>query len=244
MSRSLIGAKSLSVDPAAEAMHQQALNVALHGNYDQALGMFDDVLDMVEALPAGLDSSVQASRVLRDKGFTRLRRAIRDNNEQDLGSADESLRAAAELTFKELSRLPGGSNAEDPLIISKKKRSELAAEHGATQSLIGRLATAKLVLFGGAADEAKLIYEAAHANLIQGNNVYYLVSNAICFARNEKINNHRAGVRLGVRAAVAVLAIKGLSDPRNMAAAAKTFVSRSLDLRSQKQAVESVKTKP
>lgn len=143
MSPSLIHPKSLSVDSAVEAKHQQALDAALNGDYDKALGMFEGVLSDVEALPPELDSMVQESRVKRDFGFTYLRRAIKNNSESDLDVAEELIQAAADLTLAELLQLPRGSNTANPPILREDKRRELVTEHGATQSLIGRLATVK-----------------------------------------------------------------------------------------------------
>ncbi len=244
MSPSLIHPKSLSVDSAVEAKHQQALDAALNGDYDKALGMFDGVLSSVQELPPELDSKVQESRVKRDFGFTYLRQAIKNNSVSDVDMAEELIQAAADLTFTELSRLSGGNNTANPPILRGDKRRELVTEHGATQSLIGRLATVKQVVFGSSQTEASPIYEAAQANLISGTNVYYLVSNALHFARDRKINNDSGGVKRGVEVAVAGLAIMGVSDPRNLPAAVKTLVSRVPDLRSRERAIKSVKAKP
>lgn len=126
---------------------------------------------------------------------------------------------------------------------------EIHAEHGATLSCLGRLATLNSVVTTSTEEFAlfgRQQYKDAHEELKQGNNGYYRVSNAMTAARHERLNGTPQGALLWLGRAVTGLGWTAAHDRTNFVPAAKTLASRAQHLNpfDRKAAESSVEVKP
>lgn len=252
----LISGKVLTVHPEANVLHEKGLDAELNGEYISAHTSFAEASQLLAGLPATVDSVVQAARITRDDGFTDVRAAIAGNGLDLLRQAQLTITRSAESTGPLVSGVEIlGTEQLQPHATPKAARREVFAEHGATISLLGRVATVRQVMFGvdtrGESETARHArnieqqpYGQAHDLLRLGNNGYYRVSNAMVAARQERLNGRlrHAGVWLG-RAAVG-LAWTALRDRDNFEAAVRTFGGRLRHLRSYRAAAASVLRKP
>ena len=233
--------------PEAQQMHQDGLQAELSGDYGRAHAAFEVAQMYLEDLPQTVDIGVQSARIARDDGFTYVRSAIQKPDVQDLDRADDTLEEAGGKTFVWILRAGNTSpGPEKPVRLNREQWRELLAEHGATVSLMGRLATVREVMTGEK-DEynpPSETYETAHSHLVQGSNGYYRVSNAMVAARHERINRNYSPLAKWLGRAATGVAWTALFDTSNLAAARRTFGSRLGHLRSREAAIQSVTRKP
>lgn len=256
MSSPLVGNKVLTVNPEAQQLHDIGLRAELSGSYDQAHESFDAAQQLLAGLPQTLDTVVQSARITRDDGFTYVRTAIAESNPSILDQAQATISRSVEATAPLVSGTVFlGTEASATSDTPKKARREFLAEHGATVSLLGRIATVKEVMLGvdtrgdtETARQARNIeqqpYGLAHDILRRGNNGYYRVSNAMVGARQERLNGRLPNMAVWLGRAATGLAWTAFRDPTNLKAAVRTVGSRVRHLRSYQAAVESVTAKP
>lgn len=246
----------LTTNPEAQQLHEAGLQAELSGNYAQAHQSFSSAHEVLTGLPQTLDTAVQASRIARDDGFTYVRSALAENNPSALDQAHEAIRASAEATAPLVSGLSYlDTQLGQPHETPKQARREFLAEHGATVSLLGRIATVKEVMLGvdtrgdsetahSARNVEQQPYGLAHDILRRGNNGYYRVSNAMVGARQERLNGRLPHAAVWLGRAVSGLAWTATFDRKNLKAAVLTVGSRTPHLRSYQAAIASVKAKP
>lgn len=250
----LIGGKVLTVHPEANQLHEAGLRAELRGNYAEAHASLGAASQILADMPATVDTVVQSARITRDDGFTDVRVAIAENDPELLHQARRSLMRSVETTAP----LVGGTQflgTEQAQGTPKRARREVFAEHGATLSLLGRVATVEQVMIGAdtrsggdAATVARTIgqqpYGLAHDLLRIGNNGYYRVSNAMVAARQERLNGRSLHAARWLGRAAAGLAWTAARDRGNFKAAARTAAGRLRHLRSYATAAASVQAKP
>jgi hypothetical protein len=251
MSSPLISAKALSTNPEAQQLHEAGLEAELGGYYTQAHEQFDAARQVLAELPQTLDSIVQSARITRDSGFTYVRTAIYENKPFVLERARITIKRSVERTAPLISE----TEQIQPNSISKDAKREFLAEHGATVSLLGRIATVKEVMLGNdtrddseaaryARDVEQEPYGLAHDILRHGNNGYYRVSNAMVGARQERINGRLPQMSVWLGRAATGLAWTALYDSSNLKAAVRTIGNRTRHLRSYRAAIASVTAQP
>lgn len=245
----------------ARQHHEAGLGAALgpDSDFGEAMEHFEEAEAVLESAEVTVDSQVQLARIWRDKGFTILRRALLLEDADIVPVARKLLTSSAKLT--EVAAGQTGELPYDPAGVTsahgtrKHARREIFAEHGATLGTLARMTTAEEVLLGTvtagddeAAVDARLndqaYYGAAHDFLTIGSNGYYLVSNAMCGARQEVLNGQRLGSKVWLARAARGLAWTSVHDGRNAAQAFGTAARRSLHLRSYDAAKASVIAKP
>ena len=208
------------------------------GHYQSALDILGSDKDL-----GSLDKTIQSARIIRDKGFNRLRSVIDFyyiSGDSELKEIDStwSLKDSRDLVSKSKSLtniLIFNPDTSSPDTDLGKVKPNLYAEHGATIGFLGRLATAGTVVFKEPRPEAADV---------QANNGYYLVGNAILAARHERIFGTRRDSILWASRAVKGLLWTGSQDRLNLKAATLTLGSRTLDLLTRSRAIKSVYTKP
>ncbi len=255
MSSPLIGAKVLITNSEAQQFHESGLRAELAGNYEQAHESFDVAHVVLNGVPQTLDTVVQAARITRDDGFTYVREAISEHSSSILDQAHRIIQNSVESTAPLVSGVAFISTSR-PEANPQKAQKEFLAEHGATVSLLGRIATVKEVIVGidtrGNSKEAQnarrnveqQLYSLAHDILRRGNNGYYRVSNAMVGARQERLNGRLPQTVRWLGRATTGLAWTALRDPSNLKAAVRTIGNRARHLRSYQAAVNSVTTHP
>lgn len=252
----IIPAKALSVNPEAHAFHDNGLQAELAGDFPAAHHSFDQARMIAMALPRTVDSVVQHARIVRDDGFTDVRAALATENPGLLKVAERTLKRSVDITAPLVSGSTFlGLEREQPHDTPKLARREAFAEHGASVSLLGRLATVKAVMANldtrgdtVAATHARRVdqqpYGLAHDILKAGNNGYYLVSNAMVGARQERLNGRLPHMAKWLGRAAHGLVWTALRDSENTKAALKTAAGRLMPLYSYAAARKSVVTKP
>ncbi len=256
MSSPLIGAKMLSINSEAQQLHEAGLQAELAGDYGHAHESFDVAQQVLAGVPQTLDTIVQTARIVRDDGFTYVRTALTESNPSILDQAQATISRSVEATAPLVSGTAFvGTSLSQPHETPKKARREFLAEHGATVSLLGRIATIKEVMTGvdtrgnsevalNARNVEQQPYGLAHDILRRGNNGYYRVSNAMVGARQERLNGRLTHMGVWLGRAATGLAWTVAHDPTNLKAAVRTVGSRVRHLRSYQAAIESVTTKP
>lgn len=235
------------INPEAQQLHEIGLRAELSGDYSQAHESFDAAQHVLEELPESVDTQIQTARILRDKGFTLVRSSIQVPDIVELDKADDVIEEASGKTFLQILKAGNTSpGPEPPLRLNRLQWRELLAEHGATISLLGRIATVKEVTFGQRDDNnpPETTYETAHDFLKKGNNGYYRVSNTMVAARQERIKGNMPNMFKWLGRAGVSLAWTAAFDRENVKPAIRTFGSRLLHLRSHLKAVHSVAGKP
>lgn len=250
----------------ARELHEAGMAAQGRGDLAEAHSALTAAIRIVasEVEPSG-DSVIQVARITRDQGFTYVREAIAERHSAYLEEARQTLLLATNLTeplvagkSDQLYFMPTESSlgeADEP--VKKKLRGEIYAEHGSTLALLGRTATVRAVMLdidsrgdGVVAREERKEKQKwygrdfAHGYLKNGNNGYYLVSNAMNGARQEIINGQRMRAGKWVVRAAASLAWTTQYDRRNWLAARNTFLNRLPYLRSYDAAKASVLVKP
>lgn len=254
MSNPLISEKALTTNPEARRLHETGLKAELMGDYNEAHESFEAAQQIIAGLPQTIDTAVQSARIGRDAGFTYVRAAIANNDSSILELAQGAIKTSLEATAPLASGAAFIGNAQ-PEANSRIFHREFLAEHGATVSLLGRIATVREVMLGvdtrgnsEAAREARngeqQPYSLAHDLLVMGNNGYYRVSNAMVAARQERINGRLPQVARWLGRAASGLAWTALRDPSNLKSAVRTSGNRARHLRSYRAAVNSVTTYP
>ena len=254
MSSPLIGAKVLIPNSEAQQFHESGLRAELAGNYGQAHESFDTAHAVLSGVPQTLDTVVQAARITRDAGFTYVREAISEHSPSILDQAHRIIQSSVESTAPLVSGVAFIGTSQ-PEANPQKAQKEFLAEHGATVSLLGRIATVKEVIVGidtrGNSKEAQNArnveqqpYSLAHDILRRGNNGYYRVSNAMVGARQERLNGRLPQMVRWLGRATTGLAWTALRDPSNLKPAVRTIGNRSRHLRSYQAAINSVTTHP
>lgn len=252
----LIEGDILLKDHRAQQMHQAGLSAELHGQYEAALVMLESAEERLLGMPQTVDVTVQRAQVVRDRGFTFVREAIGHQTVSGLQEAQDTIAASASLTAPLVS---GAQRWHDepqhPVSVRKRIRREILAEHGATISLLGRVATVETVMYDEAGrsriqtDQSshqaiRHTYGLAHRLLRQGNNGYYRVSNTMVAARQERLNGNLPYVALWLgRAAVGLVWTAG-RNRHNFMPAVRTAGNRVRHLRSHAAARSSVLEKP
>ncbi|HVX47946.1 MAG TPA: hypothetical protein VHA05_01170 [Candidatus Saccharimonadales bacterium] len=261
MGNPVIGSHFLVEDSEARHYHSAGLAIALdpESDFEEAIQNFEVADAILSTADPTIDSRVQLARVRRDEGFTMVRRGLVLKDQELMVIARSALVSSAELTLEAAGYT--GELAYDPAGVPsahgtrKHAHREIFAEHGATLGLLGRLTTAEAVLLdsttSGDSEEAKqarlndqAYYGAAHDFLRVGNNGYYLVSNAMCGARQEVLNGQRMGSNMWLLRAGRGLVWTVAHDRRNMHQALLTAGSRTRHLTSHDAARDSVFTKP
>ena len=251
----LIGSRLLQNNPSAEIFHEDGLKAALDGNFADARYNFDTALQIVSELPQTIDAVIQGARITRDKGFTDLRESNELNDDPALlDRAQAIIRSSIDASAPIVNSSLDLRNAKYG-VSRRKALIEARTEHGATVSLLGRIATTKQVrlIQGGegasglaevAAKDGRAAYTSAHNFLLQGNNGYYLVSNSMVAARHELINGGKSQMLLWLGRADRGLLWTSVRDPRNILPAVLTAGSRSRDIISFDAAIKSLKKRP
>lgn len=256
MSSPLVGNRALTVDPDAQRLHTAGLEAELHGGYGEAHESFGAAQQILANLPRTLDTVVQSAHITRDDGFTYVRAAIAESDFSILDQAQHTVGRSLEATAPFVSGtafLDAGIGVASDR--PKKARREILAQHGATLSLLGRVATVREVMLGTDArrdDETahraggteQQPYGLAHDILRRGNNGYYRVSNAMLGARQERLNGNLSHMTVWLGRAATGLAWTAVRNPSNLKAAVRTAGSRARHLRSYRAAVNSVMASP
>lgn len=243
--------RKLEVNHFADKYHQAGLEAELSKDFIGAYANFDDanrVLNDESKTVRTVDTQIQLARIERDYGFTFVREALNLSNKFDkdaivnpyLESARAHLYGSKNITDEMVKDLKYGQ--QEPRVLEAK--AEIFAEHGATLGLLGRLATAEQTMLIVEADSDCPEYSKAHKFLKQGNNGYYLVSNAMNAARHQRISGNTSESLSWLAKANSGLLWTARHDRSNLKAATLTAGSRTLDLLTRSRAIESVYTKP
>ncbi len=193
------------------------------------------------------DARLQASRIIRDDGFTDVRAALHSGDPLLFDDAEIRLGQAAATVKPLLDRNRGFTTSQER---------QLKSEYGATLGCLGRAAVARQVALGflPTSDSNRASHNRreqhffgkreAHRHLKAGSNMYYLVSNAMQGARAERLNGKalRMVPWFGRAAVGLVRAVR--NDRQNLRPAMRTAGALFLDLRSKKRAAQSVKQRP
>lgn len=253
----------LTVDQNAHALHQEGLAAELEGDYDTAQALFATAIDMVNVGKPNTDTDIQTAQIMRDGGFTHVRKAINliDPNDRaaclrELSIARESLNEAAKIT----ERYAAGTQTLHPESMwadatPKGLSREVRAEHGATLGLLGRLATARAVIcnidtregshnVSVIRNEDQQSYGAANFFLSFGSNGYFWVRNSMAGARQERLNGRLLHVAPWLGRAAIGMGWTLLTDRRNLVPATRTAVAGLWYLRSYAAAEWSVLHRP
>ena len=265
----LVEAKVLYENPEARQLHATGLDSELAGQFDEAHQAFGAAQMILDFDPLTVDSQVQRARIIRDDGFTYARRAIAAHSTQPLTAARTRLRQSLALTnevlvggiadrasqFLEevLQADDTGEASLQPVPPAKAPMvAETSGEHGATYSLLARVATVNAVMQGvdlrANADTPLVInhlYETAHGYLRQGNNGYYRTSNAMTAARGAVLTGRAGSAAWWWNRAAAGVVWTAVHDEGNFVRAAQTFGVRSAHLLVERDPVRaSVLAKP
>lgn len=255
--------RMLGINHFADKYHQAGLEAELSKDFVGAYANFDNasrVLNDKSKTDRTIDTQVQLARIERDHGFTFVREALHTSNEIGkyetrfvfgsnssndfiypyLENAREHLYASKGSTDSMIKELKG--DQPNPRLL--EARADIFAEHGATLGLLGRLATAEQTMLIAKADTDCPEYSKAHLFLTQGNNGYYLVSNAMNAARHQRINGNTSESFSWLVKADKGILWTAKHDRSNLKAATLTAGSRTLDLLTRSKAIESVYTKP
>ena len=232
-------------DPLARYFHEEGLKAELSGDYISARNSFYQGIMELYNRPLSAARQVQLASILRDDGFTSLRQSIFESEPEKLAEAEEILNRSKALTgrlvrwSRIISSIPGL-----PIELTSPELCELGSEHGATISLLGRLATVNHVQFGRNDVDPTSMYEEAHDYLRSGSNGYYRVSNAMVAARWERIQNNLPEVFRWLGRSTSGLAWTAAHNPANLVPAGMTFAGRVGHLRSWNGSFLSVAVKP
>lgn len=254
--------RALEINPYADKYHQAGLEAELSKDFIGAYANFnnaDRVLNDESKTVRTVDTQIQLARIERDYGFTFVREALHVSNE--IGKYETRFvfgsNSSDDVVYPYLESARGhlyGSKGSTDSMIKELKgdkpnprlleaKADIFAEHGATLSLLGRLATAgQIMLIEG--DPNCPEYLKAHNYLKQGNNGYYLVSNAMTAARHERINSNTSESLSWLVKAGQGIFWAARHDRFNLKAATLTAGKRTLDLLTRSRAIESVYTKP
>ena len=248
MMNPLVGTRMFAVNPEADKLQSEGLKAQQKNNFTDSIDLYNGALLILADETDSVEIEVQRARILRDKGFTYGRKGIEENDIDDLGNARSSIGQSLDKTSMLISRtVTPILDCEEHLDLDHGQYRELLAEHGATLSILGRIATIAQVDFDEIDPEEHSIkiYRQAHKYLSKGSNGYYRVSNAMVAARQERIDGNRfeAAKWLVGKAAVG-FAWTLTHDKRNIKRAFGTICKRTTNLRSRRVAEESVYNKP
>lgn len=221
-----------------ESSYAHAFELAKNKEYTEAIAKYNEAL---EAVPTG---SIDDARIRRDLGFTYALQSL-----DTLKHKDTSHGIAPGSLFGDAQAMLASSLAitENLLAPPCYDIQHFYAEHGATLSLMGRLATiASLNIPNTDTKDALPVnyYYNAHDFLKVGDNMYYFVSNALVAARSDRIRGNLTASLGWVGKAVIGLARSVLEDRANAKASFRTFVRRVPSIRTKNAALRSVRTQP
>ena len=197
----------------------------------------------IEQVKAGSEKPIsvrqlQVGRILRDDGFTHVREAL---IHQSPAAAKQLVAAVNKIGTSKmlLDMVMGRGNLSEPAL------SFVEGERGATQGALARYATAAFVLGeqSGIGNPAGY-YDNAHIHLVRGDNYYYLVSNAICAARQAELDRDPSARNLWLDRATRGKLEARQKDPQNFLRADATYEERLAHLGDYKTAFDSVFEKP
>lgn len=244
----------LRTDSEAQRWHDKGLDEVSKGMYTEAHKSFAGARSTLETAVKtrkhgllSLDEiSVQMAHIVRDDGFTYVREAAVASDHELLKQGYDQLDESLDITHI----LVGGMRTTletSPESLTAKQR-EILAEHGATLSFMGRIATVDTLMSQAQGeepiDDIWDYYQNADSFLHYGNNGYYRVSNSMVAARHERLNDNGGGVERWLGRAAKGLLWTGLHDQGNLKAATLTAGSRARHLRSHQAAEASVFAKP
>lgn len=248
--------RALEVNHFAKKYHDAGLEAERSKDFIDAYANFDNadrVLNDESKTVRTVDTQVQLARIGRDRGFTWIRSAIELSRVPKTEEHDEtyliddmmvSMLSEADMHLTK-SKESTANLISDNSSRSQEVKADLFAEHGATLGLLGRLATIMSVLPSDYASySTSNHYQEAHDFLKQGNNGYYLVSNAMNAARHSRINSNISESLGWLVKADQGLLWTAAHDRSNLKAATLTAGSRTLDLLTRSRAEDSVFTKP
>lgn len=258
--------ETLTINPEAQRLHSIGLQAGLDGEYVVAYKQFDNALQLLATADMmrsdgglqdnglkNIDSDVQVAHIVRDKGFTYAREAITKNDTVFFDLAQERVTESFNTTKPIVKNIYGSRGTWPDLSKLKptRRHEQIISQHGATVSCMARITTARAVMEGVDTRHDEEVangivepYEDAHDLLRLGNNGYYLVSNAMTAARQERLNGNLPEVTRWLARAANGLMWTGLHDHDNIKAATLTAASRVRHLRSHQVAEDSVFVKP
>lgn len=216
-----------------ERLHASALGAASAGHHDEAAALYQQALDL---LPKD-DRSLKKAHLLRDTGFNEVRRALQNPQVIDpqavVATALTTIHDAAKIE----SEILAATQVNDP------EYKKVVAEHGATTTILGRIATTFSIVEHGVPGKTDL-YNTAHGLLKYGNNAYYRTSNALTAARHERAHGDTAASAKWFGRAVHAVALAAVRDRDNLKPSLATFARRAPDIRSKDAALHSVRLRP
>jgi hypothetical protein len=240
MSNPVIESSFLSVDVQASEWHNKGLNESNRHEFPAAYLSLDQAIVSIDEAPPTVDRDVHFARVIRDIGATNMRQALVDGDPdlELIDVAKQHLRLS-QFTLKD-SETPNKSFVTQDH--EKEKFEEISSERSATVGMLGRLATAQMVLTGEPVQTDA--YQEAHQLSLEGSNGYYRVSNAVNAARHERLSSRPKETIKWLGRAAFGLAWTAANDRRNLKRAVLTAGDRVLGLRSKKAAKASVFERP
>lgn len=239
------------IDVGAAELHADGLDFGVdQALYPEAHNAFDAALNRLNILPQTDDVLLQSARIIRDDGFTYVREGCVQSDDEEsrdlFERAEDRMLQSHDMTWELLSDLKPKTARER----------QLFSEHGATLGTLGRMIVARQVLFGDHNSDSKVTVadlrteqhyfgkKEAHHFLRQGNNMYYLVSNAMHGAQAERLNGKIAHVAPWLGRAAVGIARSAVYDRQNFMNSVKTAARLGRSLASKHSIEASVLTRP
>jgi hypothetical protein len=231
MKKLVIEPSAFKVNLDASRSHNQGLIASVEGQYVDAEEAFSASLAILDSGPKSNDSMLQKSRVMRDKAFNIVREAVAVGDARRLYKAQDELDDSLLLT-----------DISDEAYQVESAFREVLSERAATIGMMGRVATAQMVLTGELTGVEK--YYQAHDYNVNGANGYYRVSNAVNAARHERIADNKLKVARWMGKAIIGMAWTAVHDPKRLRQATLTSIDRTLSIRTVRSARASVLKRP
>ena len=268
MSLAPVEGQPLWEHPDAREFHEEALHAKSAEEFSRAHQLLGEALHFLEDEPETGDKLIQEARITRDAGFTYTQEAAAGRAFVATYGANEVLDRALGLTQRIIDSI--GANAASPDYVDFKvsryvdrsavtdiARRKAFAEHGATQTLLGRTTTVNEILSGtdtrGHGSKAKFernfyqrYYGEAHRSLLVGDNGYYRVVNAVSAMRQVRVNGALQSPYLGpwMARTGAALGWTRQHDRSNLKAATRHLGHLSEVFVARPQVVEAVLNRP
>ena len=243
--------QTIRVCEQAQTIQANGVAAELAGDFDRAYALFDDALATLDGNTANCSHDYQAAGIERDRAFTSVRHGIAINDATERTGLFERAEAGLDHSLQMLTQV---LNPKSPGTFEHTHEDTRAirASRGATLSCLGRLALVRGTYDNraqaGSGDEqyhaGYTSFKFAHQALRQGNNGYFLVSNAIIAAKAALLLDLPAEVSRWRRRAIVGLGWTALHDRQNLSRAWDTFRSRERHLAGKPTALASIYTKP
>ena len=243
--------QTIEVCEQARIIQADGVEAELAGNYDSAYALFDDALAALAGTGTHCSREYQVAGIERDRAFTSVRHGIAANGDTERAGLFERAQAGLDRSLQTLTQL---LNPKSPGTFDHTHEDTrlIRASRGATLSCLGRLALVRGAYDDQARpgsgnehyDAAYTSFKFAHQALRQGNNGYFLVSNAIIAAKAALLLDLPAEVVRWKRRAVLGLGWTALHDRQNLSRAWDTFRARDRHLADKPAALASILVKP